>query len=289
MLRAENLTKKFSNVKILDNINIEFAPAKIYGILGTNGAGKSTLLRTLSGIYKSDGGKATLNNSDVYENIDAKSQIFYIPDEEAFFPKHNITECIKFYKTLYSTFDIEIYNSLHALFKLDEKRDIKSFSKGMKKQALLLITLSFVPKYIILDETFDGLDPLIRVKVKKFLIELVEDKDICLIVSTHNISDIESLVDTLIIVNENKVLINDSFDDEDQKYYKVGVCFKNEFDVNTLGLNVKDIKTLGSIYTIIFENEKSEIEKAIRQLNPIVFDIVPLTKEELFMLEVEGL
>ncbi len=289
MIKIQNLTKNFSNIKILDDISLEFEPSKIYGILGTNGAGKSTLLRTIAGIYKADKGMVLLNNRNVFENIDAKSEIFYIPDEEAYFPKNNISDCIKYYKVLYKSFDNEVYNTLQDLFKLDQNRDIKSFSKGMKKQALLLITLSFVPKYIILDETFDGLDPLIRMKVKKQLIDLVEEKQICLIVSTHNISDIENLVDTLIIVNKNKVLINDNFDDKDQKYYKVGVCFKENFDVNTLPLQIKDVKTLGSIYTIIFENKKEDIEKEINSLNPIVFDIVPLTKEELFMLEVEGL
>lgn len=289
MIAVKNLTKKFDKYTILENINCTFESGKIYGILGTNGAGKSTLLRTITGIYKADNGTVTLDNNLIYENINCKKQIFYIPDEDVFFPKSTVNDNIELYKSFYDSFDNEVYNSLSSLFNLDCNRDIKSFSKGMKKQALLLITLSFIPKYVLLDETFDGLDPIIRVKLKKFLIELVDEKNLCLIISTHNINDIENLIDTLIIVTESKIVINDIFDDEQQKYYKAGVSFKEEIDLNQIPLNIKNITSLGAIHTIIFQNSKEDIAQILNKFDPIVLEIVPLTKEELFILEVEGL
>ncbi len=286
MIEVKNMSKSFDSRTIIKDFNLTFDEGKIYGILGTNGAGKSTLLRTIAGIYKADSGTLLLDGSEIYENINAKSQIFYIPDENTFFPEKTIDKCIEFYKLVYKNFNTEIFEKLKELFKLETNRDIKSFSKGMKKQALLILSLSFLPKYLILDETFDGLDPLIRVKVKKFLIELVDEYGICLIISTHNITDIENLVEELIIINNQTVIVNDLTTD---KYLKVQVAFPENFDINLLDLNVKSASALGSVHTIIVSNTNEEIQKVINPLNPLIFDVYPLTKEELFMLEVEGL
>lgn len=288
MLEVKNLYKSFDDNLILENISLNFETSKIYGILGINGAGKSTILRTLSGIYIGDKGCVTLDNEDVYENIKAKSEIFYLPDENTYLPCETIDSNIKYYKTIYNTFDNDLYESLNDLFKLDTKKSLKSFSKGMKKQAQLMITLSFVPRYLILDETFDGLDPLIRIKIKKYLIDIVEEKNICIIISTHNISDIENLIDFLVIVNNKKVEVSNVFDGENEKYFKAQLCFKGDFDINDIKLNFKEKNKIGSIHTIIFENSKEEIEREINKHNPIVFDITNVTKEEFFMLEVEG-
>lgn len=288
MLKIKNLYKSFDDAQILEDISLTFEPSKIYGLVGINGAGKSTMLRTLAGIYKPTEGSVTLDNEEVYENINAKNQIFYIPDEEVFLPCDTIEKNIAYLKTIYKNFDENIYSYLNNLFKLDKNKSLKSFSKGMKKQALLLITLSFTPKYIILDETFDGLDPLIRANVKKYLIELVEEKNLCILISTHSIADIENLADDLIILNNKNISVSNMLSEETRKYNKIQVCFKDKnFDTNTLELNIKHIKQLGSIYNITAMNTKNEIEQEINKYNTAIFDIFDVSKEEFFILEVE--
>lgn len=288
MLEVKNLYKNFDDNSILESINLSFEEKKIYGILGTNGAGKSTLLRTIAGIYKPNDGRIVLNGNDVFENIDAKAQIFYIPDENIYLPRRNIVKCLAFYKSIYNSFDQEIFDSLQELFNLNLEKDIKSFSKGQKKQAILLLTLSFNPSYVILDETFDGLDPLVRIKVKKYLIELAESKNICLIVSTHSIGDIENLADEIIVINDKTVSFKKNQQKESNKFLKVQLCFNDDVDLNELPLSIKKSTTVGSVTTVIFENSIEEITDIIKPLNPLVFDISPLTLEEIFMFEVEG-
>ncbi len=286
MLEIKNLSKSFDDENILSNFNLIFEKGKIYGLLGTNGAGKSTFLRTISGIYNANSGVVTLDGANIYENIVAKGKIFYIPDENSFLPEKTIQKNINFYKSFYNTYDEQIFEKLQEVFKLDINRDIKTFSKGMKKQALFMVSLCFTPEYIILDETFDGLDPLIRVKVKKLLIELVEEKNFCIIISTHNISDIENLVDELIIINNNEVIVNNL---STEIYLKLQLAFSKEVDINNLGLEIVNSKKLGSVITIICKNSEEEIKEVINPLNPLVFDIYHLTKEELFLTEVEGI
>ncbi len=288
MIKVSNLTKSFDSNLILENINIAFEKSKIYGLLGTNGAGKSTLLRTISGIYKPNVGEVTLDDKNVFENTTAKREIFYIPDENIFLPRKTIDSNVSYYKTIYKNFDQNVFDKLQELFNLDIKKDIRRFSKGMKKQAILLISLSFTPKYIILDETFDGLDPLIRLKVKKFLIALVEEKELCIIVSTHSISDIEHLADEIIIVNNKSILYKKTQENENDRFLKVQICFKEETDLQSLNLNIKKATTIGSINTIVFENTYEEIEKVITPLEPIIFEVCNLTLEEIFTYEVEG-
>lgn len=285
MLKIENLCKNFDNTPILENIDITFETGKIYGLLGTNGAGKSTLLRTISGIYKPTSGSVKLDSNDVYENELCKSEIFYIPDENIFLPRKNINKCLDFYKVFYSNFNEKVFNELQDIFNLDLSKDIKSFSKGMKKQAMLLMVLSFTPKYIILDETFDGLDPIVRLKVKKYLISLAFDENICLIVSTHSITDIENLADEIIFLDKKSVTyhIKQNNDEYDDTHYKVQVCFETDIDDLNSSLNILHHSKIGSVNTFILNNSKSDITEIIGKYNPIIFDINSLSVEETFM------
>ncbi len=285
MLEAKKMSKYFDDRIILDNFNISFQSGKIYGLLGTNGAGKSTFLRTLSGIYEPTDGSVLLDNEIIFDNEIAKSKIIYIPDENVYFPEKSVDESIEFFSNIYGEYDKELYEKLKLLFNLDTKRDVKSFSKGMKKQALLMMHLVFKPEYIVFDETFDGLDPFIRIKLKEFLIELVEETGICLIISTHNIADIENLVDELIIIN-NKTLVLDNI--EEEKYLKTQLAFSDDVDVYNLGLNIVNFKRFGSVYTLIVKNSREELDSMILARNPLVYDVYKLTKEELFIQEVEG-
>ncbi len=286
MLEIKNMSKSFDDNVIIDNFNVCFETGKIYGILGTNGAGKSTFLRTISGIYKPTKGEVKLDGEDVFCNELPKSEIIYIPDENVYFPEKSIDSSIKFFSNIYGEYDKGLYEELKKLFGLDTKKDVKSFSKGMKKQALLMIHLVFKPKYVIFDETFDGLDPFIRVKLKEFLIGLVEELGICLIVSTHNISDIENLIDELIIIN-NKTLVLENPNED--KYLKAQLAFSNEVKIDELKLNILSNKSFGSVSTIVVKNTREELDEAIKPLNPLVYDVYQLTKEEIFIQEVEGL
>ncbi|MFV0519258.1 MAG: ATP-binding cassette domain-containing protein [Lachnospirales bacterium] len=286
MLKIENLSKSFGDKIIYKDINIEFLQERIYAVFGINGAGKSTFLRTIAGIYKQDEGKIFFEDKDIFIDFSYRNDIFYIADEEVFFPRKNIKECIDFYKCFYNSFCEDTFINLQDIFKLSLKDSITTFSKGMKKQAILLILLPFLPKCIILDETFDGVDPLIKVKLKKYLIDLVEEKNICIIVSSHNISDVENFADEFYIMDSNN--LNQAFTETEDKYNRVDIILSNDIDINTLSLDILESRKIGRSYSLLLKNSKEHIIKIFNQFNIVDYEISQVSKEEQFLLEVEG-
>ncbi len=286
MLKIENLSKSFDNKLIYKDISIIFEEQKIYSIFGINGAGKSTFLRTISGIFIQDSGNITLDGRDVQKDTSCKEDIFYIADEEINFPRKNIDECIEFYKCFYRTFSRETFVGLQEIFKLNTKENINNFSKGMKKQAILLTILPFLPKYLILDETFDGVDPLIKVKLKKYLIDLVETENITLIVSSHNISDIENFADDFYVLDKNTLMVN--FIENIENYQRVEFLLPDGILLESLGLNVLESRKIGRSYSLLVKNKKEEIFSKLNAFNVTDIELSEITKEELFLQEVEG-
>ncbi len=285
MLEVKGLVKKFDDKVILDGINYSFENGKVYGLVGINGAGKSTFLRTLSGIYKANGGEVTYNGENVYDSVLAKANIFYLVDEMPPLIQPTIEKYIKFYEAAYGKRKQEKYEKMKDFFNLDVNAKIQKFSKGMKKQAFLFINLCFDMEYLLLDETFDGIDPVIRSKIIRLLIEEVEDRGITIIVSSHNINELETLCDEVLLINNNKLENNES---ERENIFKVQVAFKNEVEFNDLG-SIKILKQeqKGSVYTLIIKGAIDSINAYFENMNPAIYDVFSLSSEEMMIYKVE--
>lgn len=286
MLEIKSLSKSFDDYLALKDINLKFEENKIYGLIGINGAGKSTLFRTIAGIYKPEQGDALFEDISIYENEEAKKNIFYIPDENPYFNVKTINELIGFYSAIYGPKDEEIFNKLKGLFTIDINAPLSSYSKGMKKQGYLFATLCFKPKLLLLDETFEGIDPVIRVKIKKMLIEYVEDENVTVIISSHNINDLDSLCDEIIMLKDKEVF-EKAFEKKDE-LFKIQCAFKNEliFD-STDKIKILKITKLGSVYHFEVSGEMSNIKEYFSKKDPIIFDIIPFSTEEIFIFNAE--
>ncbi len=285
MLKVENLVKKFDDKIILDNVSYEFEKGKIYGLIGINGAGKSTLLRTMAGIYKATDGFVTYDGEDIYDSVKGKSKVFYIVDENPPLVEKTIEKYIKFFESAYGKRNEERYEKLKEFFKLDTNANITKFSKGMKKQAFLFINLCFDMDYLLLDETFEGIDPVIRVKIKKLLLEEVEERNIALIISSHNINELESICDNILMLNNSKLENND---DERENMFKVQVAYKCEVHFeNSVGVEIIKVEQKGSVYSLIVKGDMETINEYFESLNPAIYDIFSLSAEEIMVYKVE--
>ncbi len=285
MLEVRELVKKFDEKTVLDNINYSFEKGKIYGLVGINGAGKSTLLRTMAGIYKGTSGVVTYNGENVHDSKVAKANIFYFPDENYSIIQPTIEKYIKFYEKIYGERNQERYKKLKEFFDLDINAKIVKFSKGMKKQALLFIYLCFDMEYILLDETFEGIDPVIKSKITRLLLEEVESRELTLIISSHNINELETMCDEILLLNNNKLENNEA---ERENMYKVQVGFKEQvaFEGND---RIKILKTeqRGSVYSLIVCGELEDINEYFEKLNPAILDVFSLSAEEMMIYKVE--
>ncbi len=285
MLEVKSLVKKFDEKTVLDDINYRFEKGKIYGLVGINGAGKSTLLRVMAGIYNSTSGAVTYRGENVYDSKVAKANIFYFPDENYAILQPTIEKYILFYEKIYGERNKERYEKLKEFFDLDIDEKISRFSKGMKKQALLFIYLCFDMEYLFLDETFDGIDPVIKSKITRLLLEEVETRAVTLIISSHNINELETMCDEILLINNNKLENNDS---ELENMFKVQVGFKEQTSF-TSSDKVIILKTeqRGSVYSLIVSGELEDINEYFDNLNPAILDVFCLSAEEMMIYKVE--
>ncbi len=287
MIKIENLNKKLDNRTVLQEVNVEFKEGTIYGLVGINGAGKSTLIRHIAGVYKCDSGLLQYNGEDIYENPKAKKDIFFLSDSPYFFQNYTINEMKDFFK-IYYDFDDELFEKLKDVFNLDLDRNLKKFSKGMKKKSDLMLALCCKPKVLLLDETFDGLDPAITIKIKSLFVDLVEERNLTLIISSHNLMGLDSICDYIYLLDNNKLRLQKDID-SNINYFKIQLYFQdrtNEEVLKMLKLNIVDVKTIGSVLNIIVKGEDSEIKNEINSHSPTIFDILPFTFEEKFIYEI---
>ncbi|MFV0518728.1 MAG: ABC transporter ATP-binding protein [Lachnospirales bacterium] len=284
MLVVKNLVKKFGEKEVLNNINYTFERGKVYGLIGINGAGKSTLLRIMAGIYKATSGVVAYNGYDIYDSEEAKKNIFYIVDENPPLVEDTIKKYILFFEAIYGKKNEERYEKLKNFFEFNEDDKISKFSKGMKKQAFLFINLCFDMEYLLLDEAFEGIDPVIRVKLKKLLLEEVEERGITLIISSHNINELENICDNIIMLNNNKLEDNN---EERFNMFKIQVAFKDEVDFSPKDFEILKIDQKGSVYTIIAKGDLDYINQYFNSLNPPIYDVFSLSAEEVMVYKVE--
>lgn len=291
MIRAENVVKTFGSKVVLDNLTINVNKGCVYGLVGPNGAGKTTFIKTLMGIYKQNSGKISVDGQNVYDNVNIKDRMMYICDDLFYYPTFSILDAAKMYAGIYTNWSWDDFNKLADVFKIDKKRKIRRLSKGMQKQVAFWIGMSARPDVIILDEPVDGLDPVMRRNVWKIMLQAVADREMTVLVSSHNLRELEDVCDHVGIMFNGKVVIEKSLDDVKGNIHKLQVAFSDSLIPNQLEqkLNVLDKSGFGSVSMLIVKGACEEILETVKQFNPVVCDILPLTLEEVFIYELGGM
>lgn len=287
MIEAINLTKRFENKVALDSVNFEIKEGSVYGLVGSNGSGKSTLMRLISGVYTSDGGDILIDGEKPFNNPQLKSKICYLPDTPYFIHQSNINEMAKYYAMLYPTFDWERFEYLSSIFPLNKKARIATMSKGMQRQAALMLCLSVRPKYLLLDEAFDGLDPVMRKVLKSLLAEGVSD-GMTAIIASHNLSDLESLCDSVGLLHNGNIVFNEDIDNLKGNVHKVQAVFSMIPDLSVFDeLKPMKIEKTGSLIQLVVKGDEKEIKSFLNALVPVFIELVPPSLEEIFVYELE--
>ena len=286
MIKVKDLYKVIDGEVVLDHLNMHVEEGSIYRLIGPNGAGKTTLIRHLVGVLKQDSGKIFIESQPVYENIELKRKIGYISDA-MYFIETNLERNAKVYKDLYPSWNQDRFEELYKTFKLNPTKKIQTFSKGMRKQASFCLIMSTMPEYLILDEPIDGLDPVARKLVWKYIIDDVAQRNLTVLISSHNLKELEGIVDHVGILYKGKIMKEFDLEYIQTHIHKIQVSFGDE-EVNLDALNIAYQEERGSVKILIIEDSLSHIRKVIGEKAPLIFDILPLSLEELFMYEVGG-
>ncbi len=291
MIIAQEITKFFDDVCSLHSVSVHLGDGSIFGLIGSNGSGKSTLLRILTGIYRPDTGSVTCDGATVYENPAVKTQMVYLSDDPYFLPHCTMDDMRSFYESVYPDFSRDRYKELTASFGLDPKRRIVTFSKGMQKQVSMLLGLSCQPKYLFCDETFDGLDPVMRQMVKGLIIGDVAERDMCCVVASHNMREMEDMADHIGLLHRGELLFERELDDMRMGMTKVQISYdktKAEEAADKLQrMAPLLLERRGSLFTLILRGAEEVHEKALRATEPLFYETIPMTLDEIFTIEME--
>ncbi|QNG59325.1 ABC transporter ATP-binding protein [Metabacillus idriensis] len=289
MIHLSNVKKRFKDIEAVEDVTLQVKKGSIYGLLGSNGAGKTTLLRMIAGILKQDTGEISINGNHVYENLEMKNRLFFIPDYPHFFSQYTIKQMAKFYQHTYENWNQERFTRLGDVFKIDVNKKIQSFSKGMQRQVAFWLAMSTMPDVLILDEPIDGLDPVMRKIVKNLIIQDVAEREMTVLISSHNLREIEDLCDHIGILHRGSLLLEKEIDDLKSDHHKIQVSFRNELPSNWLdGLDVVYKEKRGSVFLFIIRGKEEAVSAHIKEFQPIIFDLLPLTLEEIFIYEMGG-
>jgi len=289
MIEVCNVTKTFDGFKALDGLNMKVPDGAIYGLVGPNGAGKSTIIRHITGIYRPDEGNIFIDGKRVYENPDVKARIAAIPDDFYFFLSASTKEMKNFYKGFYPRFDEKRYQALKDVFTtVNEKAPIRRLSKGMQKQAAFWLALSCKPDILVLDEPVDGLDPVMRRQVWSLLMSDVAEHNTTVLVSSHNLRELEDVCDHVGIMDRGRVLLERSLVQLQDNMVKLQVVFQDGVTEVPEDLPVLHASKLGRIHTLIMRMNAEEATERLNEYNPLLVDAIPLTLEEIFIYELGG-
>lgn len=294
MMVLKGAVKKFGDFTALDGVELEIPKGTAFGLLGSNGAGKSTILRLFSGIYKQESGEVLIDGEPVYDNVTAKQKVFFINDETVQFGGYTLLELKNFYKQFYPDFSEEIFQKLEGIVKLPMHKKINTYSKGMKRQAIVIIGLASCAPYLLLDEAFDGLDPTMRIIVKKMVVDAMCERELTVVISSHNLKEINEMCDTAALLHRGKIIFNRKLDSFKGNIHKIQVVFSDRERQFTKE-DFKDIPEIlhfsntQSIYHIIAKGDEATVRKALAPYQPIVADLIPLSLEEIFIYELEVL
>jgi ABC-2 type transport system ATP-binding protein len=290
MIKAENLTKKFGGTRAVSCVNCEIPKGCIYGLIGSNGAGKSTFLRLITGVYKADEGRVTLDGELVYENPAAKRKFIYVPDELYFLAGASMRRMASLYSSTHEDFDNKRFAELTELFKLNPKVNINTFSKGMRRQAATILALCTNPEYIFFDETFDGLDPVVRNLVKNLITEQVVERGTTAIITSHSLRELEDTCDQLALLYQGGIVFESDVQNLKTSLFKVQTAFSDEYDQTRFdGLDILNFSKKGSVSNFIVRGDREETREFIEAKSPILLDILPLSLEEVFIHEMQAI
>lgn len=299
MIELKKTVKKFGDFAALDEVDLKIEKGTAFGLLGSNGAGKSTILRLLSGIYRPDSGEVRIDGNAVYDNTELKQRIFFINDETVQFTGYTLKRLKDYYKGYYPSFSEQIFEDLRKKVNLPLDKKIGNFSKGMKRQAIVIIGLACCTDYLLLDEAFDGLDPTMRIIVKKMLVDAMIDRQLTTIISSHNLKEINEICDTAALLHQGKIVFSREIDSVKSSIHKVQAVFRGDTEgVNKTytreelaecGLEILHFENSGSIHYIIAKGDEDTVRAAFAPKNPLLLEVIPLTLEEIFIYELEVL
>lgn len=288
MIEVNNLTKTFDGFKALDGATLKVGKGSVYGLVGPNGAGKSTIIRHILGIYRQDEGSVTVDGETVWENASLKDRIASIPDDWYYYPSATIKEMMHFYKGMYKNFSVERYEKLKEVFQIDEKKQIRNLSKGMQKQVAFWLCLASMPEYMILDEPVDGLDPVMRRQVWSLMMGDVAERGTTVLVSSHNLRELEDVCDHVGIMNKGKVILERDLSELQDNMVKLQVVFDESIKELPKDIPIVHADKIGRVYTLIMRMSAEGATEVLRPYAPMMIDAIPLTLEEIFIYELGG-
>ena len=283
MIELKNVTKTFGSFTALDNLTMTVPKGSVYGLVGPNGAGKSTAIRHITGVYTSDSGQITMNGEEIYENPELKGKIGYIPDDVFYFPSASLEDMHKFYRGLYPKFDDKLFDKLYEIFNLPPKSPIRRFSKGMQKQAAFHLAICCRPEVLILDEPVDGLDPVMRRQVMSMILSDVAEHGTTVLISSHNLRELEDVCDHVGIMDHGKMLLERSLADMQGNTVKLQLVGEVPADLEVLHQSHS-----GRLSTYVVRGTAQEVIDKVTLQNPAYFDVLPLSLEEIFIYELGG-
>ncbi len=290
MIKAEHLVKNFDAFCALNDISCTINDGCIYGMVGSNGAGKSTFLRVITGIYKADEGEVTIDGVSMWENPAVKKRIGYVPDELYFLPGASMERMAVMYNSIYPNFDKSRFSSLAKQFGLNTKQQISTFSKGMKRQAATILALSARPDYIFFDETFDGLDPVMRNYVKSIICEDVIDRGATAVITSHSLRELEDTCDQLALLHKGGLVFESDIQNLKTAQFKVQIALRGDYNRDFFkNIDILHFVKHGSVSNMIVRGDRDEVYAKLKTMDPAVLDILPLTLEEVFTYEMEAL
>lgn len=289
MIEAIDISKRFDTIQAVDSITTKIQENQVYGLIGSNGAGKSTFLRILCGIIKPDRGAVFIDGKTVFDQQEVKEKVFYISDDQYFFANSTPKELALYYQLYYPGFDLVRFTELTKQFGLDSNRKINTFSKGMKKQVSVIAGICANTKYLLCDETFDGLDPVMRQAVKSLFASEMSERKLTPVVASHNLRELEDICDHVGLLHKGGILFTKDLEDMRLGIHKVQAAFREECNVEEVlsALDIMKKEQRGSLYTLTVRGSEEEIMQIVSQVNPLFAEILPLSLEEIFISETE--
>ena len=289
MIEVRNINKNFDSIKAIDNITAKIEEGHVFGLIGTNGAGKSTFMRILCGVLKPDSGQVLIDGEEVYDNPAVKAKIFYISDDQYFFKTGTPKDMLKFYETYYNGFNREKFLALMKAFNLDINRKVNTFSKGMKKQLSVICGVCAGTKYLLCDETFDGLDPVMRQAVKSIFVKEIEERGMTPIIASHNLRELEDICEYVGLLHRGGILLAKDMEDMKINIHKMQVVIKDEETLPKIQeqFEVVKVENRGALYTVTIRGKREELDAFMEAINPIFYELLPLSLEEIFISETE--
>lgn len=293
MIELQEFTKKFDSFTALNAVSFTVEKGSIFGLVGSNGAGKSTLLRCISGVYEADGGKLLIDGQEPFENTALKNRVFFVSDYPYFMNQFSLKDMADFFRRTYAGWSQEEYQRLCQIFQLNPKMKIHNMSKGMQRQAALICALSTMPDYLLMDEVFDGLDPVMRQLLKRVVSDRAAQRGMTVIIASHNLRELEDFCDHVGLIHKGGVLFEQDLDDLKLGIHKVQAVYRPALDSDALEelqetLDIIKLETQGSLVSFVARNSEEEIKTVMGSRNTIFFEMLPLSLEEVFISEMEA-